>query len=56
MINKLVQKIKGTGAPIVAVLDPMLSYIPEPILKKAFAEYGETLEGAAEAMGSINRH
>ena len=36
MINKLVQKIKGTGAPIVAGLDPMLSYIPETILKKDF--------------------
>ena len=55
MINKLVQKIKGTGAPIVAGLDPMLSYIPEPILKKAFAEYGETLEGAAEAIWQFNK-
>lgn len=55
MINKLVQKIKGTGAPIVAGLDPMLSYIPEPILKKAFAEYGETLAGAAEAIWQFNK-
>ncbi len=55
MINKLVQKIKGTGAPIVAGLDPMLSYIPESILKKAFAEYGETLEGAAEAIWQFNK-
>ena len=55
MINKLVQKIKGTGASIVAGLDPMLSYIPESILKKAFAEYGETLEGAAEAIWQFNK-
>ncbi|MCI8382821.1 MAG: orotidine-5'-phosphate decarboxylase [Lachnospiraceae bacterium] len=55
MINKLVQKIKGTGAPIVAGFDPMLSYIPEPILKKAFAEYGETLAGAAEAIWQFNK-
>ncbi len=55
MINKLVQKIKGTGAPIVAGLDPMLGYIPESILKKAFAEYGETLEGAAEAIWQFNK-
>ncbi len=55
MINKLVSKIKETGAPIVAGLDPMLSYIPEQILTKAFSEYGETLEGAAEAIWQFNR-
>ena len=27
MINKLVEKIKKTGAPIVVGLDPMLNYI-----------------------------
>ncbi len=36
-------------------LDPMLSYIPENIVRKAFAEYGETLEGAAEAIWQYNR-
>lgn len=55
MINKLVNKIQATGAPIVAGLDPMLSYIPESVLKKAFSEYGETLEGAAEAIWQFNR-
>ena len=50
MINKLVEKIKKTNAPIVVGLDPMLNYIPEHIQKAAFAEYGETLEGAAEAI------
>ena len=48
MINQLVANIKKTGAPIVVGLDPMLNYIPEQVQKKAFAEYGETLEGAAE--------
>ena len=47
MINKLVEKIKKTGAPIVVGLDPMLNYIPQHVQDKAFAEYGETLEGAA---------
>ncbi len=42
MINKLVENIKKTGAPIVVGLDPMLSYVPEQVQKKAFAEYGET--------------
>ncbi len=55
MINKLVEKIKKTNAPIVVGLDPMLSYVPEHILKKAFAEYGETLEGASEAIWQYNK-
>ena len=55
MINKLVEKIKKTGAPIVVGLDPMLSYVPEHIQKKAFDEFGETLEGAAEAIWRFNK-
>ena len=55
MINQLVANIKKTGAPIVVGLDPMLNYIPEQIQKKAFAEYGETLEGAAEAIWQFNK-
>ncbi|MBC5660313.1 orotidine-5'-phosphate decarboxylase [Anaerosacchariphilus sp. NSJ-68] len=55
MINKLIAKIQKTGAPIVVGLDPMLGYIPEHIQKKAFAEYGETLEGAAEAIWQFNK-
>ena len=55
MINKLVENIKKTGAPIVVGLDPMMKFIPEFITKKAFAEYGETLEGAAEAIWQYNK-
>lgn len=55
MINKLISNIKKTNAPIVVGLDPMLSYIPEQVQKKAFAEYGETLEGAAEAIWQFNK-
>ena len=55
MINKLVDKIKKTNAPIVVGLDPMLSYVPEFIQKKAFAEFGETPEGAAEAIWQFNK-
>lgn len=55
MIHKLIAKIQKTQAPIVIGLDPMLSYIPEQIQKKAFAEYGETLEGAAEAIWQFNK-
>ena len=55
MINQLVANIKKTGAPIVVGLDPMLNYSPEQVQKKAFAEYGETLEGAAEAIWQFNK-
>lgn len=55
MINKLISNIRKTNAPIVVGLDPMLNYIPEHIQKKAFAEFGETLEGAAEAMWQYNK-
>ena len=55
MINKLVSKIKELNAPIVVGLDPMLKFVPKHIQKKAFAEYGETLEGAAEAIWQYNK-
>ena len=55
MINKLVDKIKKTNAPVVVGLDPMLKYIPEHIKKAAFSQYGETLEGAAEAVWQFNK-
>ena len=55
MINKLISNIRKTNAPIVVGLDPMLNYIPEHIQKKAFAEFRETLEGAAEAIWQYNK-
>ncbi len=55
MINKLVDKIKKTNAPIVVGLDPMMNYIPQHIQKKAFSELGESLEGAAEAIWQYNK-
>lgn len=55
MINKLIQKIEQTDAPIVVGLDPMLDYVPQHILKKAFDEKGENLEGAAEAIWQFNK-
>ena len=55
MINKLIEKIQKTNAPIVVGLDPMLNYIPQHIQQKAFSELGETLEGAAEAIWQFNK-
>lgn len=55
MINRLVENIKKTGAPIVVGLDPMLNYIPKQVQENAFEEFGETLEGAAEAVWQFNK-
>lgn len=55
MIQKLIQNIQRTKAPICVGLDPMLNYIPEHILKKSFQEFGETLEGAADAIWNFNK-
>lgn len=55
MINKLIANIKKTNAPIVVGLDPMMKYVPEYIKAANFAEYGETLVGAAEAVWQYNK-
>lgn len=55
MISQLIEKIQKTKAPICVGLDPMLSYVPEHIVKKAFDAYGETLEGATEAIWQYNK-
>ena len=55
MINKLVANIKKTNAPIVVGLDPMMKFIPEHIKAAAFKEFGETLEGAGEAIWQYNK-
>ncbi len=55
MITKLIANIKKTNAPIVVGLDPTLKFVPEHIKKEAFQAYGETLEGAGEAVFRFNR-
>ena len=55
MIDKLIERIKSTNAPIVVGLDPMMKFVPEYIKQAAFGEYGETLEGAAEAIWQYNK-
>ena len=55
MIGKLMKAIEAKQAPIVVGLDPMLDYIPSFIKEKAFAEFGETPEGASEAVLAFNR-
>lgn len=55
MINRLIKRIQETNAPIVVGLDPMMKFVPEFIKQRAFAEYGETLEGAGEAIWQYNK-
>ncbi len=55
MINKLNEKIKATGAPIVVGLDPMLSYLPQHLLDAAVAEKGESLQAVADAIFAYNK-
>ena len=55
MINKLVENIKKTNAPIVVGLDPTMALIPKFIMDKAIKEQGETLEAAASAIWEYNK-
>ncbi len=55
MIDQLVQAIQKTKAPICVGLDPQMSFIPDTVKARAFEEFGETLEGAAEAIWEFNK-
>lgn len=54
-VDLLVEKIKEKGNPSVAGLDPKIDYVPEYIRKKAYAEYGQNLKGATEAIWKFNK-
>lgn len=55
MIDRLVEAIRRTKAPICVGLDPQMSFLPDEVTKKAYQEFGQTLEGAAEAIWQFNR-
>lgn len=55
MIDRLIEAIQKTQAPIVVGLDPQLKFVPETIRTKAVREYGETLQAAAAAILEFNR-
>jgi len=54
-MDALIRNIEKTGNPIVAGLDPTLEYIPEQVKAAAFAQFGNTLEAAAEAILTYNK-
>ena len=53
--NRLIDKIIELKNPTVAGLDPKLDFIPAYIKEQAYAQYGKTLEGAAEALFVFNK-
>lgn len=55
MIKNLIDRIVTKNAPVVVGLDPTMAHVPEWIKQEAFAQYGETLEGAAEAIWQFNK-
>jgi orotidine-5'-phosphate decarboxylase len=55
MINRLVDRIRELNAPVVVGLDPTLANIPAHVKAQAFAQHGETLEGAAAAIWEYNK-
>lgn len=55
MINRLVKEIQKKNAPIVVGLDPTMKFIPGYIKENAFSVYGETLQGAGEAIWQFNK-
>ncbi len=54
-MDRLIEKIIKTGNPTVAGLDPKLDYLPDSMIKASFDKYGETFEGAADAIFSFNK-
>ena len=54
-LDKMIEKIAALQNPTVAGLDPKLDYIPQYIRDQAYAKYGQTLEGAAEAILQYNK-
>lgn len=54
-MDVLQEKIRRKKNPTVAGMDPKLEYIPQHLIDEAFAKYGSTLEGAAEAYRLFSR-
>ncbi|MCD8190506.1 MAG: orotidine-5'-phosphate decarboxylase [Clostridiales bacterium] len=53
--DRLQEKIIRTKNPTVAGLDARLEYVPQPMIDRAIAQYGETRRAAAEAIFAFNR-
>lgn len=54
-LDRLIKSIIDKGNPTVVGLDPKLEYVPNFIKEERFSEYGETLEGASQAILTFNK-
>lgn len=54
-LDRLIRAIEEKNNPTVAGLDPKLQFIPGFIKGKSFDKYGNTLEGAADAVLTFNK-
>lgn len=54
-LDRLIQAIDEKQNPTVAGLDPKLQFIPNFIKERSFEKYGNTLEGAADALLTFNK-
>ena len=54
-MKRLIEKIAQMQNPSVVGLDPLLDYIPQHIKDESFAKYGNTFDGAADAILTFNK-
>ncbi|MBU3916886.1 orotidine-5'-phosphate decarboxylase [bacterium] len=55
MIDHLIEQIDSKTSPIVVGLDPLIQQIPDFIKQQALKDFGNTLQGAAEAIFIFNK-
>mgnify|MGYP003071174159 CR=1 FL=1 len=55
MISQLIQKIQKTKAPICVGLDPMLGYIPNHIVQRAFKDSARPWKELPRLYGSLTK-
>lgn len=53
--DTLQDKIRARKNPTVVGLDPRIEYVPAHIQKESFSRFGQTLEGAADAVWQFNK-
>jgi orotidine-5'-phosphate decarboxylase len=54
-IDRLIDSIEEKKNPTVVGLDPKIDYVPVHIKEKSFSDYGESLDGAADAILTFNK-
>ena len=55
MFDRLIKAINEKKNPAVMGLDPLLEYVPQPIVDECIAQYGKTPKAAGEALFAFNK-